>query len=407
MGINIENPNENITTRRRYIENRTRELEQLFPDHVFEQHSGERIPAAARDRDAGTVGGRGMVENHPSRNDRLKAGSHHSDYDPGPYDSDRYDSDPYDSDPYDSDRYDSDPYDSDPHDSDPFDSEQVEDGPVEAGPGHVGGTARRIRSSRRDPRTEKLIRNGRGARRTRLIRPRNIAVAVAAGCVLLIVAALTVFKSGPSWPDSVTVVRAEIVKACQNPDVASEPGQVNFACGKTTQQVLWVFALLTSKDDPQFVSGKTGRRGLEPITPAQGGEVAWSLNLHQPYDPSNPMDSLEVAARAINNIVGGATVTGSGGKTVVEPGLESTPSNCARYTGSPAIVSRAGYPSLCALPVTTAAGQAALVSDIYEQWVVGSSQVAAQDAGVLFENASDPGNGQVQAILNEPPDPGL
>ena len=218
---------------------------------------------------------------------------------------------------------------------------------------------------------------------------------------------LTVFKAGASWPASVTVVRAEIVRACQNPDVASEPGQVNFACGQTTQQVLWVFALLTSKDDPQFVSAKTGRRGLEPITPAQGGEVAWSLNLHQPYDPSKPIDSLEVAARAINNIVGGATVTGSNGKTVVEPGLESTPSNCARYTGSPAVVSRLGYPSLCALPVTTAAGQAALVSDIYLQWVVGSSQVAAQDAGVLFENASDPGNGQVQAILNDPPDSGL
>jgi hypothetical protein len=408
MGINIENSNDKISTRLRYIENRTRELERLFPDHVFEQKSGEQAPAAARDHDTGTASDRGMVENHLSRKDRLKAGPHDSDpYDPGPYDPESYDPDPFDPDPFDSDPFDSDPFDSDDYDADPFHSEQVEDGPTEAGAGHVGGTGRRIRSARRDPRTEKLIRNGRGAHRTRLVRPRNIAVAVAAGCVLLIVAMLTVFKSGPSWPASVTVVRAEIVKACQNPDVPSEPGQVNFACGKTTQQVLWVFALMTSKDDPQFVSAKTGRRGLEPITPEQGGEVAWSLNLHQPYDPSNPMDSLEVAARAINNIVGGATVTGSSGKTVVEPGLESKPSNCARYTGSPAIVSRAGYPSLCALPVTTAAGQSALVSDIYQQWVLGASQVAAQDAGVLFENATDPGNGQVQAILNEPPDPGL
>jgi hypothetical protein len=27
----------------------------------------------------------------------------------------------------------------------------------------------------------------------------------------------------------------------------------------------------------------------------------WSLNLHHPYDPANPIDSLAGAARAINN----------------------------------------------------------------------------------------------------------
>ena len=44
--------------------------------------------------------------------------------------------------------------------------------------------------------------------------------------------------------------------------------------------------------------------------------MAWSLNLHHPYNPFNPIDSLQVAARAINSIIGGATVTGAGGKSV-------------------------------------------------------------------------------------------
>ena len=179
--------------------------------------------------------------------------------------------------------------------------------------------------------------------------------------------------------------------ACQNPNVASEPGQVNFACGKTTSQILWVFALMTSGNNPQYTDAKTGRQGLEPITPTQGGEVAWSLNLHHPYNPMDPVDSLEVAARAVNNIIGGATLTSTSGKPAVQPGLESNPANCAKYTGSPAVVSHAGFPSLCAQPVTTATGQAALVADAYRQWVVGATPAAAYDVSVLFANANDPG----------------
>jgi hypothetical protein len=258
-----------------------------------------------------------------------------------------------------------------------------------------------------DARTERLIRYGRPVRKRKLLRPRNVAIAVAAGCVVIVIAAVTLLGGGASWPSSVATVKGEILTACVNPDVVSEPGQVNFACAKSTQQVLWVLSLLTSDDDARFSSSSTGREGLEPITPAQGGSVAWSLNLHQPYDPDNPIDSLEVAARAINNIVGGATVTGTDGKVEVEPGLESSPSNCARYTGSAAVVSHAGYPSICALPVSTTAGQAALVADIYRQWVVGASAVAAQDASVLFENATNPGNAQVQAILTNRPASGL
>ena len=210
---------------------------------------------------------------------------------------------------------------------------------------------------------------------------------------------MVVFRKGPSWPPSVATVQSEITTACQNPNVVSEPSQVNFACAKDTRQILWVFALLTSNNNPGYADAKTGRKGLEPITPAQGGQIAWSLNLHHPYDPADPVDSLEVAARAINNIIGGASLTGSNGKPTVQPGLESNPANCARYTGSAAVVTRAGYPDLCATAVTSASGQAALVADVYKQWFVGSSPAFAQDASVLYQNANDPGNPQVQAIL--------
>jgi hypothetical protein len=185
--------------------------------------------------------------------------------------------------------------------------------------------------------------------------------------------------------------------------VASEPGQANFACGTKTDQILWVFALMTSTDNPNYTDAKTGRKGLEPIAATQGGEVAWSLDLHNPYNPYNPIDSLEVAARAINNIIGGATLTNAKGSPAVQPGLESSPANCARYTGSSAVISRAGFPDVCAQPVTSLTGQAALVADVYKDWVVGATATAAQDVSVLFQNASNPGNPQVQAILETLP----
>jgi len=202
-------------------------------------------------------------------------------------------------------------------------------------------------------------------------------------------------------------VQAEITTACQNANVAAEPSQLNFACAKSTQQILWVFALLTSGNNPGFADQTTGRKGLEPIQPAQGGDIAWSLNLHQPYNPANPIDSLQVAARAINNIISGATLTSSSGTPDVEPGLESTAANCQRYTGSALLVTKSGFPARCAQPVSTASGQAALVSDVFQQWMGGTpSQMAAQ-AGVLFENADNPGNQQVQAILASLPSFGM
>ena len=258
-------------------------------------------------------------------------------------------------------------------------------------------------------RTQALIDRGRrsasrgAAARPRMPKSRKGVLIVAGIAAVITIASLLIFRSSAGWPPSVATVQSQIETACKNPNVASEPAQVNFACGKDTSQILWVFSLMTSGNNAKFSDPKTGRQGLEPITPAQGGQVAWSLNLHHPYSPMDPVDSLQVAARAINNIIGGATLTGSNGKPVVQPGLESSPDNCVKYTGSSAIVSHAGFPSQCAQPVTSTTGQAALVADTYRQWVVGASAAAAYDVGVLFSNASDPGNPQVQTILKSLP----
>jgi hypothetical protein len=229
-----------------------------------------------------------------------------------------------------------------------------------------------------------------------------IAVGTVALLVGIIVAVLVLGSGGAGWPASVTTVQAEIKHACENPDVAAEPSGLNFACAKDTQPVLWVFSLLTSGDNPGFVDQSTGRNGLEPIQPSQGGDIAWSLNLHHPYNAANPVDSLQVAARAINNIISGATLTSTNGGALVEPGLESKPANCQRYTGSSKVVTRSGYPARCAAPLSPG-GETALVSDVFQQWMGGTPSQIAQQAGVLFENANNPGDPRVQAILSSLP----
>jgi hypothetical protein len=257
-------------------------------------------------------------------------------------------------------------------------------------------------------RTEALINRGRPrARRSRGRRVLAHWRLIAAGAVALLAgvtaALVTTGGTGGSWPASVATVRAEIKQACANPNVAAEPSGLNFACASGTKQVLWVFALLTSGGNPGYVDQSTGRKGLEPIQPAQGGDIAWSLNLHHPYDPANPVDSLAVAARAINNIIGGATLTSANGTPSVQPGLESSGANCRRYTGSATLVTRSGYPARCASPVSAGSGAAALVSDVFRQWMGGAPSQVAREAGVLFENVGNPGNPQVQAILGSLP----
>ena len=273
------------------------------------------------------------------------------------------------------------------------------------------GTGRRTgwpepgrRRSSAQQRTQALIDRGRrSTRRAKKPKSRKTLLTVAGIAAVIAIASIFIFRSSPGWPSSVATVQSQIDTACQNPNIASEPAQLNFACAKDTKQILWVFALMTSGNNPQYSDAKTGRQGLEPITPTQGGQVAWSLNMHHPYDPMDPVDSLQVAARAINNIIGGATLTGTNGKPVVQPGLESDPANCAKYTGSSAIVSHPGFPSQCAQPVTSTTGQAALVADTYRQWMVGATAASAYDVSVLFSNAGNPGNPQVQAILKTLP----
>ena len=256
-----------------------------------------------------------------------------------------------------------------------------------------------------DQRTEVLINRGR-----RNVQPSGAKRwaghwrAIAGGTVAVLAAVIAITVSlrggGASWPASVATVQSQITAACQNPNVVAEPTQVNFACAKDTQQILWVFSLLTSGNNPGYSDSANGRKGLEPITPSQGGDIAWSLNLHHPYDPASAADSLAVAARAINNIIGGATLTGANGAPVVQPGLESKAANCARYTGSAALVTKQGFPALCAHAISSPAGQAALVSDVFQQWMVGTPGQVATQAGVLFQNADNPGDPRVQAILN-------
>ena len=278
----------------------------------------------------------------------------------------------------------------------PAEEAYVRDGAPDDGDGLGGAPDDQVHAP--DP-TLGIASHGRqSAYRRRLSRRGTLAISGAA-VALITVLAVIITSGGASWPSSLATVQVEVAKACQNPDVVSEPGQVNFACAKSSRQILWVFALLTSNDDPNFADTKTGRQGLEPITPSQGGAVAASLNLHHPYDPADPVDSIAVAARAINDIIGGATVTGTNGNPVVQSGLESNSGNCLRYTGSGVVTSRQGFPGLCGRPVSGPRGQANLVADVYRKWIVGASAAEAHDAAVLFSNADNPGNPQVQAIL--------
>ena len=127
-------------------------------------------------------------------------------------------------------------------------------------------------------RTQTLIDRGRrSASRARMPRSRKTVLGVAGLAVVVAIAALLLFRTNPSWPASVATVQSEITTACQNPNVASEPGQLNFACAKTTSQILWVFALMTSGDNPQYTDAKyrqAGARTDHADTRRRGGLVA-------------------------------------------------------------------------------------------------------------------------------------
>jgi hypothetical protein len=56
--------------------------------------------------------------------------------------------------------------------------------------------------------------------------------------------------------------------------------------------------------------------------------------------------------------------------------------------------------------VTSTSGQAALAADAFQEWLVGATANEARNVSVLFQNANDPGNPQVQAILRTLPGAG-
>lgn len=230
----------------------------------------------------------------------------------------------------------------------------------------------------------------------RLRRTYGIGGVIVIVIVAVIIAAVTL-SGGPGWPASVATMQAEIAQACQLPNLTSEPSGVNFACAQPSNQVLWVYALMTSNGNPRFVDAKTGRVGLEPINPKESAGLITSVNLSHPFNPRNPIDSLAVAARAINDIIGGAVVEQNGLSVPVE-GLESVAANCRSYTGSALQTKRAGYPTVCARPLLPA-DWSVLVGDVFGFWVTKSGSTATADAETLFAYASNPGNPQVQSIL--------
>jgi len=108
---------------------------------------------------------------------------------------------------------------------------------------HVNGR------TRSDERTRRLVDQGRrSVHRGWFGRGHKITVGLVVLAVLVIVLITVALRPGASWPSSVAVVQNEITTACQNPNVVSEPNQVNFACDKSSSQILWVFSLMTSGD---------------------------------------------------------------------------------------------------------------------------------------------------------------
>ena len=259
-----------------------------------------------------------------------------------------------------------------------------------------------------EARTATLINQGRPSAYQRGL-PRGFKItagAIAALALLIAIVFMMLPGPGPSWPASVARVQAEVAKACQNPDVSSEPGQVNFACGKATRQILWVFALLTSGNNPNVRRARhrpggpgahyarAGRRGRLVAEPAP------SVQPDQPdRQPRGGGPGHQQHRRRRDR-----------DRHLWQPGRPAGAREPRRELLAVhrigQVTSHKGYPGLCARPVSSVAGQAALVADIYQRWVVGAGPKAAQNAAILFENAKNPGSPQVQAILKHLPNSG-
>src|SRR6185437_12573377 len=135
-------------------------------------------------------------------------------------------------------------------------------------------------------RTASLVTHGRrSAYRRGLSRISKVAVGAVIGAVLVAILVVVMAQGGASWPASVAVVQGQTEIACQNPDVRSEPGQVNFACARATRPILWVFALLTSHNNPSFTDRADGA-GADHADPGRSGG-----GLAEPAPPLQPVQS--------------------------------------------------------------------------------------------------------------------
>jgi hypothetical protein len=197
-------------------------------------------------------------------------------------------------------------------------------------------------------------------------------------------------------------VKTWAAAACKDPNTAV-PGAPQFACADG-QNILWVLAYLTSGDNPNYVGkppqkGAQPRQGLLPVPLAEAQQYAIALRLTHAFHWNDPEDSLKVGALILNAFVDG---------TAAQPtaGLESSASNCARYTGEAKTTNLNGV-VVCHSQNLTDQGKIALVHDLYLKWATTQGakvdqsvlNTAANAAMVLFANPDSPGNKNAQAAL--------
>lgn len=243
-----------------------------------------------------------------------------------------------------------------------------------------------------------------GARQGRKRAQTALLVVVAIAVIALLVR--TVHTGGSGYPGNVNQVKSWISTACQNKNTLPTGSNVQFACSTQGRNILWVFALMSSGANPDYVGkmptqqeqqkGAKQRFGLMPVPAGVGTLYASSLDLGHVYSPIPPkqyqsdpryvnqaaVDSLEVAALALNVDLGGTVAYGS-----VQQGLEGNkngPANCQRYTGSSAQTTLTSGLVVCAKPMTPN-GQLAAVEDLWLQWDIPGSD---QNSQTLAKNAA-------------------
>ena len=254
-------------------------------------------------------------------------------------------------------------------------------------------------------RTEALINHGRRpARRSRTRRVLAHWRLLLSACVALVAGVdrgrcSRSAAAAPGWPASVASVRAEIKQACANPDVAAEPSGLNFACAKDTQQVLWVFSLLTSGNNPGYVDQGNWPQGprANSASPGRGHRLV--------AQPAPPVQPGEPASTALRSRPARSTTSSAARPSPLALAAHSS-KRTDEHRGELRALhrlgrldTRQGYPAACASPVTRAtARRRSLAMHSSSGWAARRRRSRAE-AGILFQNADNPGSPKVQAIL--------